>query len=83
MSPIYPYNCPTCGDFDEIQKISAPRLEECPTCKGPVERLISATGSFKIDGGGVYSPGSYKGAPQKGSKKANVIRIKPEDIEDL
>lgn len=81
MSPIYPMSCPKCGEFDVIQKINDPKMEVCPTCGSPVERLIASTGSFKIDGGGVYSPGSYKGGPQKSKPKSNVIRIKPEDIE--
>lgn len=47
--PIYEYrasgerHCEFCGDGFEIQqKISAARLTQCPRCKAPVKRQISA-----------------------------------------
>ena len=47
--PIYEYRgsgedrCALCRDgFEVMQKVSDPRLERCPQCGSPVERLISA-----------------------------------------
>lgn len=46
--PIYDYaprsgKCKQCqGRFEVVQRLSEPKLKRCPTCKKPVERLISA-----------------------------------------
>ncbi len=46
--PLYDYaprsgNCKRCqGRFEIVQRLSEPKLKRCPTCKKPVERLISA-----------------------------------------
>ena len=48
--PIYVYQvkdgragCAKCsGGFEEIQGISAPRLDVCPECGAPVERVPTA-----------------------------------------
>ena len=46
-----------------MQKFSDEPLKECGTCKGPLVKLISS-GSFKLNGGGWFSPGM----PKKGTK---------------
>jgi putative FmdB family regulatory protein len=51
--PIYEYHCERCGDFEEMQRITDPPLERCPTCKRKVRRLISST-SFQLKGSGWY-----------------------------
>ena len=61
--PIYEYSCPTCGNFDAGQRITAPALSACPTCGARVERLISRS-SFSLKGSGWYSDG-YGSKPQK------------------
>lgn len=52
--PIYAYrpsserHCGFCADgFEVTQKISDPRLEQCPECKAPVRREISAAAIAK------------------------------------
>jgi len=47
--PIYEYrtrterNCEFCrGGFEILQKVSDPKLSQCPQCKAPVERQLSA-----------------------------------------
>ncbi len=43
--PTYDYRCEKCNDVFEVeQKMSDPLLKECPKCKGPIKRLISAAG---------------------------------------
>lgn len=51
--PIYEYNCPKCGDFDQMQKITESPLKKCPTCKAKVTKLISNP-AFHLKGGGWY-----------------------------
>lgn len=52
--PIYEYQCPKCGTFEVVQRITEPALKKCPTCKGKVERLMSRT-SFVLKGSGWYA----------------------------
>jgi putative FmdB family regulatory protein len=56
--PIYEYQCAGCGhQFEATQRITEPRLTDCPSCNQPkLERLISAT-SFTLKGGGWYKDG--------------------------
>lgn len=52
--PLYEYRCKECGhQFEKIQSFSAPDEKECPVCKGPVERLISAP-AIQFKGAGWY-----------------------------
>lgn len=51
--PIYEYNCPKCGEFDQMQKITDSPLKKCPTCKSKVTKLISNP-AFHLKGGGWY-----------------------------
>src|SRR5271155_87306 len=51
--PIYEYKCNHCGVFEVTQRITENPLRKCPTCKGKVERIISAT-SFVLKGSGWY-----------------------------
>lgn len=56
--PIYEYECPNCGRFEVIQKISEEPLSECPNCKKNgksvhVNKLISES-SFVLKGTGWY-----------------------------
>lgn len=51
--PIYEYRCDKCGVFEQTQRITAPALDRCPTCRRKVRRLISST-SFQLKGGGWY-----------------------------
>jgi putative FmdB family regulatory protein len=52
--PLYEYQCKQCGHrFEKIQSFSAPEEKECPECKGPVERLLSAP-AIQFKGSGWY-----------------------------
>lgn len=52
--PTYEYRCPKCGIFDMVQSITAEPLQECPTCKSPVQRLISGGVGIIFKGSGFY-----------------------------
>ncbi|NLU50074.1 MAG: transcriptional regulator [Syntrophomonadaceae bacterium] len=56
--PIYDYRCANCGRFEIRQRITAPVLQECPTCGGRVERLISRNVGIVFKGPGFYSTDS-------------------------
>ena len=53
--PIYEYYCKKCDQtFDIMQKISDPKISECPNCGFKnMEKLVSAT-RFKLKGTGWY-----------------------------
>jgi putative FmdB family regulatory protein len=64
--PIYEYSCRTCGTFETTQRITDKPLRRCPTCKGPVRKLISST-SFQLKGSGWYVT-DYAGKDSSGKK---------------
>lgn len=51
--PIYEYFCARCGEFEVTQRITEEPLKRCPTCRGKVRKLISAS-SFHLKGSGWY-----------------------------
>jgi putative FmdB family regulatory protein len=55
--PIYEYDCPKCGRFDVIQKMSSRPLKTHDACGSRVEKAVSA-GSFTVKG-----PGASRSAP--------------------
>jgi putative FmdB family regulatory protein len=52
--PIYEYRCQDCDyEFERMQKFSDPPLEDCPSCNGEVQKLISRS-TFHLKGDGWY-----------------------------
>ena len=51
--PLYEYQCPKDGTFEKIRKFSDPPLVACPTCGGPIEKLLSAP-AIQFKGSGWY-----------------------------
>jgi len=51
--PLYEYHCPKDGTFELVRKFSDPPLEACPTCAGPIEKLVSAP-AIQFKGTGWY-----------------------------
>jgi putative FmdB family regulatory protein len=72
--PIYEYECPKCGRFDVLQKMSAPALESHDVCGSTVKKLISAS-AFAFKGSGFYST-DYNG------RNSAAITGKPEPKPD-
>ena len=66
--PIYEYECPKCGRFDALQKMSAPALKKHDACGSKVRKVMSAS-AFAFKGSGFYIT-DYKGksAAGKGDK---------------
>jgi putative FmdB family regulatory protein len=70
--PIYEYRCSTCGyEKEYLQKVSDPRLTDCPECGKPTfEKLVSAAG-FHLKGSGWYvTDFKNNGAKPKAGKEA-------------
>jgi putative FmdB family regulatory protein len=52
--PIYEYDCPKCGRFDTLQRMSAPPLRRHEVCGAPVKKVMSA-GAFTLKGSGHHA----------------------------
>ena len=52
--PLYEYECQACGQrTEEVQKYSDPPLQECASCSGELEKLISSP-AIQFKGSGWY-----------------------------
>ncbi|MFI5301183.1 MAG: zinc ribbon domain-containing protein [Polyangiales bacterium] len=68
--PTYEYACTKCGhQWDEIQKMSDPTLDECPQCHQKTAQRLISQGNFILKGGGWYTTGGY-GSPAKSTESA-------------
>jgi putative FmdB family regulatory protein len=65
--PIYEDDCPHCGPFETMQRITEPPLKRCPKCKGKVERMVSRT-SFILKGNGWYATDYARSSTKSGEK---------------
>ncbi len=81
--PIYEYECPKCGRFDVLQKMSAPPLEVHDVCGEKVTKLISAS-AFAFKGSGFYitdyggkNSAAIPGAGYKAESKKDAAAPKP------
>jgi putative FmdB family regulatory protein len=64
--PIYEYECPKCGRFDVLQKMSAAPLEVHEACGSKVTKVMSAS-AFSFKGSGFYAT-DYGGKSKKAAK---------------
>lgn len=52
--PLYEYKCRKCKSVLEVlQKINEPPLKKCPTCEGPLKKIISSS-AIQFKGSGWY-----------------------------
>jgi putative FmdB family regulatory protein len=71
--PLYEYQCGKCGTFELIRKFSDAPLQVCPTCGGPVEKLLSSP-AIQFKGTGWYVTdyaGKSGGSKDSGSKESS------------
>ncbi len=59
--PIYEYECPKCGRFEALQKMSAKPLKTHDVCGAAVKKVMSAS-SFSFKGSGFYITDYKKGS---------------------
>ena len=72
--PTYEYECESSGKhFDVFQNMKDMPLKKCPTCGGPVRRLIGAGGAVIFKGSGFYAT-DYKGGGTGGSPRCGRER---------
>ena len=65
--PIYEYRCLNCShEFELLQKFSDPPANECPTCSGTVQKLISRS-AFHLKGDGWYVTDYARKSGQNGT----------------
>ena len=74
--PTYEYMCDSCGRFEAFQAITESPLERCPTCGGPVRRLLSRNVNILFKGSGFhvtdYRSESYKREAKKENEAASA-----------
>ncbi len=70
--PIFAYRCAACGhQFDELQKLGAASLTDCPKCgEAALKKLLSAP-KFHLKGGGWRN--SEEPKPKKRSKYMHML----------
>jgi putative FmdB family regulatory protein len=75
--PLYEYRCTGCGKrIEALQRVSAPPLRECPTCRGALEKLVSAP-ALQFKGTGWYVTDYGKGGGRKdGESKGSGESLK-------
>jgi putative FmdB family regulatory protein len=81
--PIYEYECPRCGRFDALQKMSAPALRTHDVCGSKVRKVMSAS-AFAFKGSGFYltdyggrNAAAITGKGDKPEKKADCAAASP------
>jgi putative FmdB family regulatory protein len=79
--PIYEYECPKCGRFDVLQKMSDRALKTHDVCGSKVTKVMSAS-AFAFKGSGFYIT-DYNGRHDaaitgKGDKAESKSESKPE-----
>jgi putative FmdB family regulatory protein len=79
--PLYEYQCESCGvRFELIRKFSDPPLEACPTCGGPVRKLVSSP-AFHLNGSGWYAT-DYARKSDSGDKAEKAEKAEKADKAD-
>jgi len=70
--PTYEYRCEACGDtFERFQSITADPIRTCPTCEGPVRRLLGGGGGLIFKGSGFYQT-DHRSKAYKAAEKADT-----------
>jgi putative FmdB family regulatory protein len=80
--PTYEYECPACSShFEVFQSIKDDPIEECPTCKGRVKRLIGGGLGVIFKGSGFYSTDNKRSSVTTGdvAKDSTVKEEKKDD----
>ena len=72
--PLYEYECEKCAHrFERIQKFSDPPVDLCPTCGGPVHKLLSSP-AIQFKGAGWYITDYARKGRDGDSSKADTAK---------
>src|SRR5215210_4704417 len=52
--PTYEYRCSAGHHFEQLQRMSEPPIERCPTCGAPAQRQLSGGVGLLFKGSGFY-----------------------------
>lgn len=85
--PIYQYQCSECGhSLEALQKMSDPKLVDCPACNAPALKKQVTAAAFKLKGTGWYET-DFKNSGKKpvettaeatpNSEKASTTKAEP------
>lgn len=66
--PTYEYECKKCGHFEFFQSIKEEKLKKCPSCKGPVKRLMGSGAGIIFKGTGFYQTDYRSSSYHSGAK---------------
>lgn len=67
--PLYEYQCESCGNrFERIQRFSDPPIDACPSCSGPVRKLLSSP-AIQFKGSGWYITDYARKSADSGASK--------------
>lgn len=72
--PIYEYECPNCGPFEEKRKMSDPGRKRCPTCRYKVEQIYSPV-AIAFKGTGWYVT-DYKNKTAQPKGERTIAKLK-------
>ena len=68
--PIYQYQCADCGhQMEALQKMSDPKLVDCPVCNNPSLKKQVTAAAFKLKGSGWYET-DFKNSNSKPTAEA-------------
>ncbi len=81
--PIYEYSCTECGhNLEILQKLSDPKLTDCPECGKPTLRKQISAAGFRLKGGGWYATDfNNKGGNSTGKKEDKKSDTKAQQAE--
>ena len=70
--PIYQYQCVDCGhSLEALQKMSDPKLVDCPECDAPALKKQLTSAAFKLKGTGWYET-DFKNSGKKPAEQAST-----------
>ena len=79
--PLYEYECESCSHrFERIQKFSDPPVETCPSCGGPVRKLLSSP-AIQFKGSGWYITDYAKKGSSESSKGTSDSKPKSDSAD--
>jgi putative FmdB family regulatory protein len=79
--PLYEYECESCSHrFERIQKFSDPPVQTCPSCGGPVRKLLSSP-AIQFKGSGWYITDYAKKSGSESSKGASDSKSKSDSAD--
>jgi putative FmdB family regulatory protein len=70
--PIYEYTCEKCHQrYEKLQKVSDPPCKKCPSCGGPLRKVVSSP-AIQFKGQGFYITDYAKKGPADKEKPAGT-----------